>query len=252
MDERSERIARRFEIPILVAALLVIPVIVIEESATREPWPTIAAVLNWAIWLAFLTELIVMLAVVPNRWRWLRDHPLEVVVVVLTPPFLPASLQAARVLRLLRLVRLLRLAQIVRRIFTFEGVKYIALLAFVTIVGGGTAFASVEKEPTAWDGVWWAITTATTVGYGDVPVTTDAGRFIGIVVMVVGIGFATLLIGVVAERFVTPEVEKEAAETEADVEASQARILEQLREIGTRLSEIEMIVRRGRPRSDAS
>ena len=44
-----------------------------------------------------------MLAVVPDRGRWLRDHPLEVAIVVLTPPFLPASLQAARAFRLLRL-----------------------------------------------------------------------------------------------------------------------------------------------------
>jgi voltage-gated potassium channel len=44
----------------------------------------------------------------------------------------------------------------------------------------------------------------TTVGYGDVPVTTDAGRVIAIIVMVVGIGFDTLVIGAISERFVTP------------------------------------------------
>jgi voltage-gated potassium channel len=108
MEEHSERMARRFEVPILVAALLVVPVIIIEESSVGEPWDGIASVLNWVIWLAFLAEVVAMLAVVPDRWRWLRQHPLEVIVVVLTPPFLPASLQAIRVLRLLRLVRLLR------------------------------------------------------------------------------------------------------------------------------------------------
>ena len=77
MDERSERIARRFELPMIITALLVIPVIVLEESPVGEPWDTITAVLNWAIWLAFLTELVVMLAVVPDRWHWLRKHPLE-------------------------------------------------------------------------------------------------------------------------------------------------------------------------------
>jgi len=38
MAERSDRMARRFEVPILVAALLVIPVILIEESSVGEPW----------------------------------------------------------------------------------------------------------------------------------------------------------------------------------------------------------------------
>jgi len=106
MDTRSRMVAGRFELPMLIAALLVIAVIVVEQSDTGEPWRTVAGLLNWAIWIAFAVELIVMLAVVPDRWRWLRTHPLEVVIVVLTPPFLPASLQALRALRVLRLLRL--------------------------------------------------------------------------------------------------------------------------------------------------
>jgi voltage-gated potassium channel len=233
VDERAERIAQRFELPILVAALLVVPVIVIEESSLGEPWRGIAGVLNWAIWLAFLVELVVMLSVVPNRWRWLREHPLEVIVVGLTPPFLPASLQAARVLRLLRLIRLLRLAQVVLRVFTFDGLRYAALLAFMTAVGGGTAFAAVEKEPDVWDGVWWALTTMTTVGYGDISPETDTGRIIAIFVMVVGIGFGTLLIGAVAQRFVTP----------MDVD-EQDELVGELRRLNERLAELERAVQR--------
>jgi hypothetical protein len=53
MDDRAEGIERRFEIPILVAALLVIPVIAIEQSSLDEPWPIIAAIANWLIWGAF-------------------------------------------------------------------------------------------------------------------------------------------------------------------------------------------------------
>jgi hypothetical protein len=99
--ERSERIAARFELPMLVASLLVIPIIAIEQSDVSEPWDTIGAVLNWTTWAAFLAEAVTMLAVVPDRSRWLRDHPLEVAIVLLTPPFLPPTLQATRVFRLL-------------------------------------------------------------------------------------------------------------------------------------------------------
>lgn len=239
MDARSERIARRFELPMLVAAVLVIPLLILEESDVGEPWTTVAIVLNWATWLAFLSELVVMLAVVPNRRRWLREHPVEVVVVVLTPPFLPASLAAARVLRLLRLVRLLRLAVVVRQLFTVEGVRYAALLAFVTVLAGGTAFASVERDPTAWDGIWWAVTTMTTVGYGDLFPVTDLGRIIAMVVMIVGIGFGSLLIGTVAERFVAPGVRAEASELEREVETTEADVLREVRDLGERLQRIE-------------
>ncbi len=133
----------------IVAALLVIPVIFIEESTTREPWTTLAAITNWLIWLVFVAELVAMLYVVPDRLRWLLAHPLELLVVVLTPPFLPASLQALRVIRLLRLVRLLRLAQMARRSFSLVELRYAAVLALTTSLAGGTAFAAVEDEPAA-------------------------------------------------------------------------------------------------------
>jgi len=49
VDERSRRIAKRFEVPMVIAALLVIPVIAIEQSDVAEPWRMITGVLNWAI-----------------------------------------------------------------------------------------------------------------------------------------------------------------------------------------------------------
>jgi voltage-gated potassium channel len=193
----------RLERPLLIAALLTIPAIAIEQSVAAQPWETIATVLNWAIWLAFVGEAVLMLRVVDDRWGWVREHPLEVVIVVLTPPFLPASMQAARVFRLLRLLRILRLGILVRRFLSTEGVKDAAVLAVMTVLGGGAAYAAVEKSQnlSTWDGVWWAVVTVTTVGYGDTSPETDAGRMIAIVVMFVGIGFIAILTAAAAERF---------------------------------------------------
>ena len=207
MDERVKQWERRLQIPVLVAALLVIPVIVVEQSGASDPWRTLAAILNWSIWLVFALELVTMLVVAPDRWRWLRTHPLEVIIVVLTPPFLPASLQAARALRLLRVLRVLRLVTVLRKLYTFEGLRYAALLALMTALGGGAGFAAVERGHnedvhSTWDSVYWAVTTMTTVGYGDISPNTDWGRVIAMAVMVVGIGFLSLLIAAGAERFV--------------------------------------------------
>jgi voltage-gated potassium channel len=118
MDERAEQIERRFEVPIVVGALLVVPILLAEQASPGEPWETLAAVGNWLVWLLFLAEVVVMLTVVPDRGRWLRAHPLEVAIVVLTPPFLPASPQALRVFRLLRLLRLIAAVRYARRLFT--------------------------------------------------------------------------------------------------------------------------------------
>jgi voltage-gated potassium channel len=242
VDERSRRIAKRFEWPVLIAALLVIPVIAIEESDVGQRWKTLAEVLNWAIWLAFALELIVMLAVVPSKATWLRENPLEVAIVVLTPPFLPASLQALRVFRLLRLLRLIRVARIARRLFSLEGLRYVGLLALLTVLGGGSAVAAVEKHSSTWDGVWWAFTTMTTVGYGDKFPVTVLGRTVGMAVMLVGIGSIAILTGAVAQRFLSPQLEEIAeleSEAAAELETAETDVLAEVREIRARLGRLE-------------
>src|SRR5215212_7291051 len=112
MGERAERLERRLERPMLVAAALVIPALILEESNVGDSWKLVVTILNWAIWLAFAGELVAMLAVVRNRGGYLARNPLSVAIVLLTPPFLPALFQSLRVLRLLRVARLLWLAPI--------------------------------------------------------------------------------------------------------------------------------------------
>ena len=235
----------------LVAALLVIPVIAIEVSTPGEPWETLAAVTNWAIWLAFLLELVVMLAVVPRRGRWLREHPLEVAIVVLTPPFATPFLQGIRGARLLRLLRLLPVlvsARLARRVFSLEGFKYAALLAALAVIGGGAAFAAIEdgqggESVSAWDGFWWAMTTATTVGYGDISPQTDSGRVIAIGLMLVGIAFVGFFTAAIAQRFIVPAVEKDIERAVGHQEVEDAELLRQLSGLRLQLEEIEEAVR---------
>ncbi len=239
MDERAKRFERAFELPMLVAALLVLPVIAVEQSAAEDRWQTVAGVVNWAIWIAFAVELVVMLAVVPDRWRWVRSHLLEVVVVVLTPPFMPSSFQALRALRLLRLLRLLRVARFARRTFSLEGVRYAAILAVLTALAGGYAYSTIEHAqepaPSVWDGVWWAVSTMTTVGYGDEFPVTTLGRIVAMALMLVGIGFIAMLTGALAQRFLAGEVREEVRE----LEAVEEDVLREIREITARLQRLE-------------
>lgn len=220
----------RFEWPVIVAALLTIPLVLIQESNLADPWPTIGMVLNWATWLVFATEVVVMLCIVPRKRTWLRTHLLDVAIVVLTPPFAPAAWQAGRVYRILRLLRLLRIFSL-RRLLSLDGLKAAALVAVTTVVLGGITVASIETSPeepwSAWDGIWWAVTTVTTVGYGGLEPHTDSGRIIASAIMLVGIGFVALLTAFIADRFIHGQ------------EVKEDRILAELREIRERLERIE-------------
>ncbi len=240
MDERSERLARVLNVPLLIAALLTVPVIVIEQAHASGPWKDAAAVVNWAIWSVFAFEVVAMLIVVRDRKGWIRGHLLELAIVILTPPFLPSSLQAARLFRLLRLLRLVWIVKFVRELVSVEGVRYAALLAVFTALGGGAAFAEVEHHST-WIGVYWALSTMTTVGY--IAPHTDAGRAIAIPVMLVGIGFLTLVIGAVSQRFIASEVEQ-VGEDVAEELTSVEEALRELREVMGRLQRLETAVQR--------
>jgi voltage-gated potassium channel len=230
VDERSLRIERRFEWPMVIAALLVIPLLVIEDSGLDGPWYAIGVVLNWGTWLAFAVELVVMVVVTPRPREWVGRHPLDVAVVFLTLPFLPSSLAWVRLLRLLRLGRLFTL----RNLLSLDGVRYAALTALLTVLIGGALFAAVEEgqDLSSWDGIWWAVTTVTTVGYGDISPTTDGGRVLAIAIMCVGIGFVALVTAYVADRFIRRDVVEE-------VEESEDAILAELRLINERLERLE-------------
>jgi voltage-gated potassium channel Kch len=95
----------------------------------------------------------------------------------------------------------------------------------------------------------------TTVGYGEVYPHSDAGRVIAIAVMLVGIGFLSILIGAVAERFVAIDVREETRHLGAEealllreetrhLEADEALLLREVRDLGERLSRIEAALER--------
>src|SRR6202000_2668245 len=117
---RAERMQQRFEWPVVVGALLTVPILVIQESDFGEPWGTVATILNWSTWVVFFLEAVVMLSVVPDRRRWLRHHLVDVAVVIVTPPFAPQAWQNGRLFRLIRLLRLVRVSAL-RRLLSPRG-----------------------------------------------------------------------------------------------------------------------------------
>ncbi len=239
-EEPNGRIHHRAEPMILVLALLVVPAIVLEE-ASSDALQTVAFALNIVIWVGFAAELAFVLAVASNRLRTLRTHWLDAVIVVVSVPLTPAFLQSARALRLLRLLRFVRLGLLgaralvaARMLFSPSGLRYVVVLVLLFVVVAGSAVAMVDSEGVGsiWDGIWWALATVTTVGYGDVVPHSVAGRIVAAVVMLVGIGFFALLTAAVAATFVKQDERPE-------------ELREELREISARLERIERALRDG-------
>ena len=155
---------------------------------------------QWVSWVAFAADLVMGIYKAPNRVQYLKRHPLEILAVIL--PFL----------RPLRLLRFISFGTLV-----FEKVnlgksiaisfKVIVTALFLTYLAGIEITMAERGQPGATiqsvgDGLWWAITTLTTVGYGDIYPTTTQGRFIAVGLMVSGICVLGVISATVAAWFV--------------------------------------------------
>jgi voltage-gated potassium channel len=74
-----------------------------------------------------------------------------------------------------------------------------------------------SEYPSVGRGLWWAMQTVTTVGYGDVTPEHTSGRLVGVVVMLWGIAFVSILVAAITSTFVTrAEHERDRADAQAE------------------------------------
>ena len=123
----------------------------------------------------------------------------------------------------------------VLRLTRIAGFRWATLLALTGVFGGGAAYAAIEDGVGLFDGIWWAMSTITTVGYGDQYPRDDAGRAIGIALMVL----APFIIGLVAlgvAHVFAAEIEQEV---EQEVDRREDEVLAKLDEVLRRLEALE-------------
>jgi voltage-gated potassium channel len=126
--------------------------------------------------------------------------------------------RVARIMRIFRVLRGIRATRILTEFIldrrsesTFFAAALVSIM-LITISSISLLHFEVSAEgnniKTAEDAVWWAITTITTVGYGDkYPVTTE-GRIIAIFLMAAGVGLFGVFSGFIAAWFLTPNAKK--------------------------------------------
>ena len=108
-----------------------------------------------------------------------------------------------RVFRLLKLLRILRLVGLTGRLRKFvksNGLVYYLYISIAVLLIASSLYCISEKV-TFGTALWWSITTATTVGCGDISPQTDLGKFAAVILMLLGIGFIGMLTSSITNFF---------------------------------------------------
>jgi voltage-gated potassium channel len=184
-----------------------------------------------ATWAVFAVDYTARLYLAPDRRKWFLHHLIDLAVVLL--PLL-------RPLRLIRLVVLVSaLQKALGNAIRGRVVIYTVCGAILLVYAGALAELQTERPApgshitTFGDAIWWAITTITTVGYGDIYPVTTTGRFIAILMMIGGISLVGSITATIASWIVqTVSVEDKAhnAATATQIDELRGEIA-QLREL---------------------
>jgi voltage-gated potassium channel len=220
--EAFERFSRAVDGPMMVLALAMIPLIIVPLVVDLSPSVDRALLaIDYLVWAAFAVEYVVKLCLAPNRWQFVKANIPDLVIVVVP------MLRPLRVLRATRLLRLLRLARLVafaveglheaRGILRRRGLSWVLLVALGLNLVAAALVLNFERDMPNGnigsypDALWWAVTTITTVGYGDRFPLSPAGRGVAVVLMVSGIAMFGIITASIAAYFVEQKAEQDLA-----------------------------------------
>jgi voltage-gated potassium channel len=235
-QQAAERLERLLALPMLVLTLAFLVVLVLPVALPDLP-PDAQRALDAAdmgIWAAFLVEYLARLLVAPSRLSFMLHNPLDLLLVVIP------VLRPLRLLRSVRLIRAARLARVGADVGLAARATRIGLASRTALLAAGSAailvaaaavmVLDVERAaPKAnitgfGDALWWAMSTVTTVGYGDHYPVTAAGRAIGAVLMLAGVGIFGVIAASAAAWFISAERQQPAAPPAQEVSILAAEI----------------------------
>lgn len=214
--EHDTRAGRTFDVVLILAILASVVAIMLESVASiRAGQGHLLRTLEWVFTVAFTVEYVLRLWCVSRSLRYARSFLGVVDLLAILPTWLslvvPGGqvLTVVRILRVLRVFRILKLAQYVGearvlamalRASRFKITVFVfTVLTIVVIVGSlmylvegpASGFTSIPA------GVYWAVVTLTTVGFGDITPKTPLGQALATVVMIMGYGIIAVPTGIV-------------------------------------------------------
>ncbi|GAA0788373.1 potassium channel family protein [Marinobacterium sediminicola] len=216
-NSRARRWGRNLEWPMLMLALWILVDWYLRADGIVNGFAH--HVTDWVIWLGFVIEMGLMLYVVDDKRRHLKNNWMSLVIILAGLPALWGDdsfyAGAIRSLRLLVMVGILfKVSKDLRSILSRHNLGTTLMVCLLFLIISGFLIAALDPAFNGpLDGIWWAWVTMTTVGYGDIVPSTNEGRLFGSVLILVGICMFSLLTASFSVFFIEKD-EGEIAERE--------------------------------------
>ena len=233
-NRTAKKWGARFEKPMLIAVLW-IPVQIYLES-TGDISQNFTSVFDWLIWALFLTEGAVLTTLVSNKKRYITQNWMNVVIVISSLPMLWDQTPVTTIMRFIRLVFMMgimsRLFNTTHSVLRKNHLGSTLALALVFVVISGSVIFKIDPEvKSIADGVWWALATVTTIGYGDVVPHSNMGRLFGGVLILLGVALFSHLTANISAFLISRGVKEE-----------ERMILDKIRQMEGKLQSIEQSI----------
>ncbi len=115
---------------------------------------------------------------------------------------------------------------------------------FLLVVASGVAIRILDHREysSIWTGMWWALQTVTTVGYGDVTPKNTVGRIVGAIVIMEGIAFLAIITAAITSTFVSRAQAQRDAEEAAAQDLGEHHLESQMKDLLARMDRVERML----------
>ena len=221
--EADTTAGRTFDILLILAIILSVAAVMFDSVAgIRAQHGRTLYFIEWFFTLLFTAEYAARILALGNPLRYVRSFYGIVDLVSILPTYLslllPGSqyLMVIRVLRLLRIFRILKLAQYLNEAefllkamrASFRKIMVFLFVILTLVLIFGSLIYLIEGDESGFTSIgiacYWAVTTLTTVGYGDLSPQSPLGRFVASIIMIMGYGVIAVPTGIVTAELVAP------------------------------------------------
>lgn len=213
---------RAFDIALLILIAVSVLAVTLESvPSLAQLYGTYFRYVEWTLTILFTIEYVLRISSVHSPLRYMTSFFGLVDLMAILPAYLSLFLFGAHQIAVIRILRLLRIFRILKmgeytsaaRVLTYSlresraKITVFFVTIFTLVITLGAMMYVVEDHTNGFESIplsiYWAIITITTVGYGDIVPSTDMGKFIASIIMMLGYVIIAVPTGIVAVSLTT-------------------------------------------------